>query len=152
MTISNKLQQLVRQRAKYLCEYCHSPEFLSTSLLTIEHLFPQSLGGSDEIENLALACRRCNERRYNFIVGIDTETQEEIPLFNPRQQPWAEHFIRTADGIKILGITPTGRATCNRLDFNDEFHNDGFIQKSRRFWVQGGWHPPSDDPRQKSGI
>lgn len=100
MTISNKIQQLVRQRAKFLCEYCHSPEFLSTALLTIEHLLPQSLGGSDQIENLALACRRCNERRYNFIVGIDTETQEEIPLFNPRQQQWAEHFIWTADSIK----------------------------------------------------
>ena len=150
MTISNKLQQLVRQRAKYLCEYCHSPEFLSKSLLTIEHLLPQSLGGSDVAENLALACRRCNERRYNFVLGIDPETQEEITLFNPRQQQWAEHFIWTADGIKILGISPTGRATCNRLDFNDEFHNDGFIQKSRRFWVQGGWHPPSNDPRQES--
>ncbi|XZO04756.1 MAG: HNH endonuclease [Microcoleus sp.] len=23
---------------------------------------PKSLGGSDDIENLALACRRCNER------------------------------------------------------------------------------------------
>ncbi len=58
------------------------------------------MGGSDQIENLALACRRCNERRYNFIVGIDTETQEEIPLFNPRQHQWAEHFIWTADSIK----------------------------------------------------
>ncbi|MEZ2275765.1 MAG: HNH endonuclease [Microcoleus sp.] len=32
---------------------------------------PKSLGGSDDIENLALACRRCNERHYNFTNGID---------------------------------------------------------------------------------
>ncbi|HEY9606316.1 MAG TPA: HNH endonuclease [Allocoleopsis sp.] len=115
----------------------------------MDHLLPQSLGGSDESDNLALACRRCNERRYNFTVGIDPETQATSPLFNPRQQQWSDHFIWTADGTRILGTTPTGRATCNRLDLNDEFHKDGFIQKSRRAWVDVGWHPPSEDPRQE---
>jgi hypothetical protein len=111
---------------------------------------PQSLGGSDEPENLALACHRCNERRYNFTTGLDPETQLETPLFNPRQQQWSDHFIWTADGLKILGITPTGRATCTRLDLNDEYHDDGFIQESRQYWVEAGWHPPREDPRQQS--
>jgi 5-methylcytosine-specific restriction endonuclease McrA len=75
--IPQNIQTLVRQRANFLCEYCHSPEFLSTAPLTIDHLTPQSLGGADDIENLALACRRCNERRYNFTTGIDPETQKE---------------------------------------------------------------------------
>jgi 5-methylcytosine-specific restriction endonuclease McrA len=108
------------------------------------------LGGSDELENLALSCRRCNERRYNFTSGIDPQTQKEVPLFNPRKQQWSEHFIWTVDGTKIVGITPKGRATCNRLDMNDERHGNGFIQKSRRLWVQVGWHPPQEDPRQES--
>jgi hypothetical protein len=107
---------------------------------------PQSLGGSDELENLALACHRCNERRYNFITGIDPQTQTEVPLFNPRQQLWATHFIWTADGLQIFGMTPIGRATCQRLDLNDERHDEQFIQKSRQLWVQGGWHPPQSDP------
>ncbi len=55
-------------------------------MFTIDHLLPQSLGGSDDPKNLGLACRRCNERHYNFTTGIDPETQEEISLFNPRQQ------------------------------------------------------------------
>lgn len=148
MTINKITRQLVRERAKFLCEYCHSPEWSSADLFTLEHLVPQSLGGSDEIDNLALACRRCNERRYNFTTGIDFKTGLETQLFQPRQQVWAEHFIWTADGVKIISITSVGRATCNRLDLNDEFHNDGFIQRARRFWLQGGWHPPSDDPRQ----
>ncbi len=111
---------------------------------------PQSLGGSDELKNLALACRRCNERRYNFTVGIDSQTQQEVPLFNPRQQQWSEHFIWTADRTRILGTTPTGRATCNRLDVNDEYHANGFIQTSRRIWVRVGLHPPKEDPRLES--
>ncbi|MBD1887217.1 HNH endonuclease [Microcoleus sp. FACHB-45] len=89
--VSDRTRQLIRQRAKYLCEYCHSPEYLSPDRFTIDHLMPKSLGGSDESENLALACHRCNERHYNFTKGIDPETQQEVSLFNPRQQHWSEH-------------------------------------------------------------
>ncbi|NER97868.1 MAG: HNH endonuclease [Symploca sp. SIO1B1] len=145
--VSNHTRELVAQRAKQLCEYCHSPEFVNTDRFTIDHIWPQSLAGSDELYNLALACRRCNERRYNFTMGIDPQTQEEVPLFNPRQQQWSEHFAWRADGIKIIGITSTGRATCNRLDMNDEYHANGFIQTSRRFWTRMGVHPPQEDRR-----
>ena len=103
--------------------------------------------GSDENDNLALACRRCNKRRYNFTTSVDPQTQQEVALFNPRQQLWVDHFIWTGDGLKIIGKSATGRATCHRLDINDEFHNQGFIQESRQLWIQGGWHPPVDDPR-----
>lgn len=133
MTVNNITRQLVRERAKFLCEYCHSPEWSSADLFTLDHLVPQSLGGSDELDNLALACRRCNERRYNFTTGIDPETKLETLIFQPRQQVWAEHFIWTADGVKIVSLSPVGRATSNRLDLNDEFHNDEFIQRARRF-------------------
>jgi HNH endonuclease len=150
VTISNSSQQLVRKRAEYRCEYCRYPEFLSTSPLTIDHINPQSLGGSDDTDNLALACRRCNERHYNFTVGTDPESKQEVPLFNPRCQKWSDHFIWSEDATNIIGTTSTGRATCNRLDLNDERRTDRFIQKSRRFWVQGGFHPPHEDPRRSS--
>jgi 5-methylcytosine-specific restriction endonuclease McrA len=110
---------------------------------------PQSLGGSDELDNLALACHRCNERHYNFTVGTDPKTQKQVPLFHPRQQKWSEHFIWTKDGIKIVGTTSTGRATSHRFDFNDERRDEPSIQIARRFWVEAGWHPPQSDPRQE---
>ena len=84
MTVNERTRLLVRQRAKYLCEYCHSPERSSSDIFTIDHLMPRSLGGSDELGNLALACRRCNERRYNFTTGNDPETAKEVTIFNPR--------------------------------------------------------------------
>ena len=140
-------RQQVRARAGALCEYCHSSEAAATAMFEIDHIQPRSWGGSDSLDNLALACQRCNAYRYNFTTASDPETQTEIALFNPRQQSWAEHFIWTADALRILGQTPVGRATANRLDFNDERHNDGFIVKARRLWVRGGWHPPAGDPR-----
>ncbi|WP_242577860.1 HNH endonuclease [Chroococcus sp. FPU101] len=47
-------------------------------------MLPRSLGGSDELDNLAYACRRCNEHHYNFLVETDLITQQKVPLFNPR--------------------------------------------------------------------
>ncbi|MFM6004331.1 MAG: HNH endonuclease [Sphaerospermopsis kisseleviana] len=80
MPIPKSLYEQVRQRAQCRCEYCHYPELFSTAPLSIDHLQPQSLGGTDSPDNLALACRRCNERRYNFTTGIDPDTGKETPL------------------------------------------------------------------------
>jgi hypothetical protein len=95
-----------------------------------------------------LACRRCNERRYNFTTGTDPETKVVIPLFNPRQQQWSDHFIWSVDALKIIGKTPTGRATCDRLDLNDDRRKEPFIQNARQQWVASRLHPHKDDPRQ----
>ena len=40
-----------------------------------------------------------------------------MPLFNPRRERWAEHFLFR--GARIIGITPTGRATVHVLAMND---------------------------------
>lgn len=148
MPVTEFIRQLVRRQAHQRCEYCHSPEWLSAARFTLDHLVPQSHQGSDEPENLALACRRCNERRYNFTTGVDPETGAEVGLFNPRIQLWSEHFLWCPDGTRILGVSPVGRATCSRLDLNDDLHDDQFIMRVRMLWARGGWHPPADDPRQ----
>jgi len=149
MPINNQLKQTIRERAGYLCEYCHSPERLSANRFTVDHVIPKSLGGSDELDNLALACRRCNERRYNFVAGIDPETQEIVPIFNPRQQKWTDHFIWCNQGVVIEGTSPIGRTTCLRLDLNDtRYPEEDSIRETRRFWIQTGLHPPTDDPCQ----
>ena len=148
MTLSAVSRQRIRQRANFLCEYCHSSEEASASNFTFDHLLPQSLGGIDSEENLALACHRCNGRRYNFMDGFDPKTKAITPLFNPRQDKWSEHFIWSADGYIILGLTAIGRATIERLDMNDERHDDGSIQRARRLWIRGGWHPPVNDLQQ----
>jgi hypothetical protein len=61
---------------------------------------------------------------------------------------WSEHFSWAADDRRILGITPIGRATIDRLDMNDDCHDDGAILRARRLWIRGGWHPPLNDLRK----
>lgn len=145
MAISPNLRQQVRERAQYLCEYCHSSEEASAASFEIDHIQPRSKGGLDVLDNLALACQRCNAYRYNFTEGTDPKSQVSTELFNPRLDVWNDHFVWEAGGLKIRGITTKGRATCMRLDFNDETHNDGGIVRARRLWIKGGWHPPLND-------
>jgi hypothetical protein len=148
MAISGSVKLQVRQRAAFLCEYCHSSEEISAARFEIDHIHPRSLGGSDSLDNLALACQRCNAHHYNFILGQDPETLNEVNLFHPRQQIWNQHFIWSQDGCRILGVTGTGRATVQRLDLNDEVRGESEIMRSRQAWVKVGWHPPVSDLRQ----
>jgi hypothetical protein len=148
MVIPKSRYETLRVRAQFQCEYCHYPELLSSAPLSVDHIQPQSSGGNDDLDNLALACRRCNERRYNFTTGIDPKTKQEVPLFNPRQQIWSEHFAWSSDALQIIGTTAIGRATCNRLDLNDQRRKEPFIQIARQQWLMAGLHPPSDDPQQ----
>jgi hypothetical protein len=146
MPVSEADKLFVRQRANYLCEYCHSSERVSPSRFTMEHITPQSLGGSDYPDNLALACRRCNERRYNIMEALDPQRQQMVSLFNPRKQIWREHFVWVNDHTVIEGTTAIGRATCQCLDLNDErYLEEDSIRATRRLWIQAGLHPPKGD-------
>jgi len=45
----------------YCCVFCGNTFLIDN--LTIDHIIPRSKGGSNNIANLVLACRPCNEDR-----------------------------------------------------------------------------------------
>lgn len=145
MAVSPITRHLVRQRARGLCEYCHADERWQFVRFTIDHINPQSAGGGDAPDNLALACRNCNERRSDRCEAIDPETQKRVAIFDPRQQDWNHHFAWSSDKTHVVGITPVGRATVMLLDMNDERHG-GIVVRVRQRDIHDGFHPPSDDP------
>lgn len=108
--------------------------------LEIEHLVPVAKGGSSEESNLWLSCPLCNRHKGDRTDAVDPETGESVALFNPRLHVWAEHFRWSADGIRILGITPVGRATVAALHLS----NDPDALVVRGYWVSVGWHPPKE--------
>ena len=138
--IPSDIQQQVRQRAKFLCEYCHTSEQWQYVPFTVDHIIPIQQGGDDRLENLALACFHCNRRKSDQIVGQDPLTQTEVPLFNPRQQQWNEHFIWSQDRLYIMGQTAVGRATIETLQLNRKR-----VIPIRAEDVAIGRHPPTGD-------
>ena len=70
--ISAQIRAQVRQRAQNACEYCHPPQDDSPlAALHVEHIIPKIHGGSDDVENLALACIDCNLHKGTNLTGID---------------------------------------------------------------------------------
>ena len=127
----------VRQAAGQRCGYCLSPQHLVLGQLEIDHLQPTACGGTDEEDNLWLACRLCNNAKSAQTECLDPITGQLVPLFNPRRQSWSEHFVWSDDGTRILGKTPIGRATIVALQLNNLIS-----VVVRRHWVAAGWHPP----------
>lgn len=122
------------------CEYCQTSELVTGIVLDADHiqLQPQSKGGETIRLNLCRACSSCNTNKNNQTEAFDPVTEQIVPLFHPREQQWAEHFVWNDDGTTILGLTPTGRATITTLKLNNPH-----IIRSRELWVSVGWHPPS---------
>ena len=110
-------RDVVRRRADNRCEYCLLPQAYSELTHHVEHIVAKQHGGSDDVDNLALACHRCNLRKGPNLTGVDPLSGELVPLFHPRRDQWAEHFLFR--GVRIMGITPIGRATVHVLAMND---------------------------------
>jgi hypothetical protein len=132
------MRQQVIAEAHQCCEYCQTQQQLIGMPLVIDHIIPRSLGGSQDRTNLAASCYRCNEFKGPRIRGIDPITGESAALYNPRQQPWTEHFTWIESGTQIKGLTATGRATVDILKLNNDY-----VVESRRIWVAENWHPPN---------
>ncbi|MBI4491614.1 MAG: HNH endonuclease [Chloroflexi bacterium] len=109
-------------RAEHTCEYCLAPEELSGKEFEVEHIIPRADGGSDDLDNLALACRRCNGAKLQARVGTDPDTGEEVSIFNPRTDDWDAYFefvdLGAGRRIEIRGRNTIRRATAERLNMN----------------------------------
>ena len=64
---------------------------------TIEHIIPRHHGGTDEVENLALACARCNSEkgiRHDVRKASDPKLREIIErLQERRRRRWREPLV-----------------------------------------------------------
>lgn len=118
--ISEFLQSEVRKRAKGLCEYCHAAEQWQYVRFTLDHIVPLADGGSSDLSNLALACFHCNRQKSRNQTAIDQESGKQVALFHPRRDRWLQHFSWSEDALRLIGLTPTGRATIEALALKRE--------------------------------
>lgn len=75
-------RQSIIQRDDNKCIYCGKS--FSTKDLTIDHIVPKSRGGTNNYDNLASCCKRCNFKKSNFLLS-------ELgwkPLFKPTKPKW----------------------------------------------------------------
>jgi hypothetical protein len=114
--IPAELARAIRERAGDICEYCHLPQILQEAAFHIDHISPRRTRGPSRLDNLALACVTCSLKKAARTYACDPRTKELVPLFHPRQDRWSHHFRWS--GSKVIGLTPTGRATISALGLN----------------------------------
>lgn len=115
--MDEETRERVRRRAGDRCEYCLLRQAHAPFAHHVEHIIAKQHGGTDDLDNLALSCARCNAFKGPNLSGIDPDSGQLVPLFNPRQHEWNEHFEFRA--FWILGRTPTGRTTVYVLGMNE---------------------------------
>ncbi|HEV8717515.1 MAG TPA: HNH endonuclease signature motif containing protein [Candidatus Binatia bacterium] len=130
-----ELRPLVWQRAAHRCEYCHVPADVALLPFQVDHIIAEKHGGLTTTENLALSCERCNSHKGPNIAGYFEGAH--VPLFNPRQDCWADHFAW--NGPVLVGKTPVGKVTIEVLAINLPYR-----VALRAALIEEGIFPPDD--------
>ena len=129
-----RLRRLVIRRAGGCCEYCGLSQKGQEATFHVDHVIPLAAGGETVTENLALACVSCSLRKAARQTAVDPQSGKETTLYNPRRDAWHEHF--QWDGVDLVGLTATGRATVEALNMNRKL-----ILAIRREEAAVGRHP-----------
>lgn len=72
MAVTKRTRFEVLRRDNFTCRYCRSTE----GVLTIDHVTPVALGGTDDPENLVAACRDCNAGKASS--SPDGQTVDDV--------------------------------------------------------------------------
>lgn len=114
--MDNALYRIVRERAKFCCEYCQLPQKFASIGFEIDHIVAEQHGGQTIASNLALACFADNHHKGPNLAGIDPKTRRKTWLYNPRRNKWSTHF--RWNGPELIGRTAIGRTTIAVLQIN----------------------------------
>jgi hypothetical protein len=115
--INAALRRDVIARADGCCEYCRVDTTDRGIDFALDHVIAEKHGGPTDADNLCLSCYWCNSFKGSNITSVDwLDEGKVVPLFNPRQQRWDEHF--QLDGVRIVPLTGYGRVTVDLLQMN----------------------------------
>lgn len=124
MAISKRLRYEILRRDNHQCRYCGATA--SDTKLTIDHVTPVALGGSDDPSNLVAACRDCN-------AGKSSSNPDEplVETIADDALRWAQAMRQAAEEIAAASgatekVLKAVRTKWNRLEssYRDELPDD----------------------------
>lgn len=126
MSVSKRLRYEVLRRDNYTCRYCG--ESAPDVEVTVDHVIPKALGGTDDPANLVTACKDCN--------GGKTSTNPDAPLVADVAQDalrWSRAIAQAAQEM----LADSGRLSEAHKQFASAW--DG--------WTYGGDENPQKIPK-----
>ncbi|OFB37953.1 hypothetical protein BA059_16785 [Mycolicibacterium sp. (ex Dasyatis americana)] len=102
MAVSKRLRFEVLRRDNHTCRYCggSAPDVI----LTVDHVIPVALGGSDDPSNLVAACKDCNAGKTSSNPDaplVDTVADDALRWAAAMKQA-AEELTRADDAIEDI--------------------------------------------------
>jgi len=122
MAVSKRTRFEVLKRDNHTCRYCGAT--VPDAVLTVDHVTPVALGGSDDPSNLVAACRDCNAGKSS--TSPDAAVVEDVKQVDIQ---WA-NAMRRAAAIRQ-------RARKRKLDYCRAFEDE---------WKRCGGRPSDIDP------
>jgi HNH endonuclease len=103
--------------------------------MVVDYILPLAAGGSSRLENLCLACYRCNEFKGSRTEGPDPTGGQMTSLFHPRRDAWTTHVAWQADHVTPAGLRSGPRTIVALL------LNEAWMVEARQLWRVLGLHP-----------
>ena len=135
MAISQRLRFEVLRRDNYTCRYCgaSAPDVE----ITVDHVIPKALGGTDEPSNLCAACRRCN--------GGKTSSSPDAPLVADVAED-ALHWARAMQAATARMLADLDAREADREQFRTWWNNWAYDEGDdrRTLPLESGWQQTVD--------
>lgn len=135
MAVSKRLRFEVLRRDNYTCRYCgkSAPDVE----ITVDHVIPKALGGSDDPSNLCAACGDCN--------GGKTSSSPDAPLVADVAED-ALRWTRAMQAAAAQMVADLDARNADREQFREWWNNWFYGDKdnSRNFPLPDGWEHTVD--------
>jgi len=106
--ISDSVRYEVLSRAKFKCELCGISA--DEKNIEVDHIFPKSLGGKDDLSNFQALCYSCNAAKRNT---DDTDFRLFKSLYEHREEKCLFCDIQTNDRKRIITENNLAYAICD---------------------------------------
>jgi len=92
-----KLRQTVLERDRWTCVWCGETK----GPLHIDHIYPKSRGGMDELENLVTACQPCNLQKHARVIPDEWIPVATCCECGTRAHPRGQAFMDTTGPLWV---------------------------------------------------
>ena len=98
--ITGKKRNIVLKRDKFKCQYCGSKN--NKNDLVIDHIYPKSKNGSNDLDNLITSCIKCNCKKNDHSLSDFKSIIKEQYAQHYDEIVYLRKVIKNLDKIIIL--------------------------------------------------
>lgn len=100
MAVSKRIRYEILRRDNNTCRYCHATD----SPLTVDHVVPVALGGSDDPSNLVAACKDCNAGKTSSSPDghLVAQVADDAVRWSAAMRAAADEYVRASDKREIV--------------------------------------------------